>query len=176
MPRSELDVHRSRALGSSNDERMSSLLRQHYLLRVFNIVNNSREHFVTPVTANKVFRSFLAPRDGKSLLYTVCVCMHVWSSLCWVLAVYKTAPYLPEETKRVQVSCRRRYCWVFYITVIFVDYFPPQMHRQLVTMSRLRRCPFFHFVWKVHRTIFYPPGWCFFYLVLGRLDFLHKLN
>ena len=49
------------------------------------------------------------------------------------------------------------------------------MHRELVTMSHLRRCPFFLFVWKVRRTIFFPPGWCFFYLVLGRLIFLHQL-
>ena len=70
--RSELSAHLSRALGSSNDERVSSLLRQHYLLRAFNNDNDSRERFVTPVTA-KVFRNFLSPRDGKKLLYNVCV-------------------------------------------------------------------------------------------------------
>ena len=73
MPRSELGVHRSRVSGSSNDECMSSLLRQHCLLRAFNNGINSRKRFVTLVTAKKVFRSFLAPRDGKVLLYTVCV-------------------------------------------------------------------------------------------------------
>ena len=72
MPHSELGAHRSRASGNSNDERMFSLLRQYYLLRTFNNGNNSRERFVTPVTA-KVLRSFLLPRDGKMLLYTVCV-------------------------------------------------------------------------------------------------------
>ena len=34
------------------------------LVRAFNNGNNSRERFVTPVTA-KVFRSFLSARDGK---------------------------------------------------------------------------------------------------------------
>ena len=71
IPRSELGAHLSRASGSSNDERIPLLLRQHYLLRVFNNGNISREHFVTPVTA-KVFISFLAPKDGKMSLYTVC--------------------------------------------------------------------------------------------------------
>ena len=69
--RFELGTHRSKASGSSDDERMSSLLRQHYLLHAFNNGNNSRERFVTPITA-KVFRSLLKPRDGKMLLYTVC--------------------------------------------------------------------------------------------------------
>ena len=72
MPRSELGADRSRASSSGNDQRKSLLLRQHYLLRPFNNGNNSRERFVTPVTA-KVVRSFLVPRDGKMLLYTVCV-------------------------------------------------------------------------------------------------------
>ena len=72
MPPSEPGAHRSRASGSSNDERMSSLLPQHYLLRVFNNAINIRERFVIPVTV-KVFRSFLAPRDGTMLLYIVCV-------------------------------------------------------------------------------------------------------
>ena len=72
MPQSELGAHRLRASGSSNDERMSLLLRQHYLLCAFNNCNNSRERFVISVTA-KVSRSFFAPRDGKILLYTFCV-------------------------------------------------------------------------------------------------------
>ena len=72
MPRSELGAYQSRASGSSNDECMSSLLRQHYLLRAFNNVNSNRKRSVTPVTA-KVFRSLLAPKDGNMLLYTICV-------------------------------------------------------------------------------------------------------
>ena len=72
MPHSELVARWLRASGSSNNERMSSLQRQHYRLRAFNNGNNSREHFITPVTA-KVFRSVLAPEDDKMLFYTVCV-------------------------------------------------------------------------------------------------------
>ena len=76
MPRSELGAHRSRASGSSNDERMFAST-EHYLLRAFNN-NNSRERNVTPVvTANKAFRSFLAPKDGTGVaLY--CLCVGCW--------------------------------------------------------------------------------------------------
>ena len=126
MPRSELGAHRSRA----------SFVRQYYLLLAFNNGNNSRERFVTPVTA-RVFRSFLAPRDGEMLLYTI-----------WVLGVgcilnSAVLPWKSETGTGVLqdvVTCRG-----FVVIVLFVGYFPPQMHRQLLTtgMSRLRRCYFF---------------------------------
>ena len=50
------------------------------------------------------------------------------------------------------------------------------MYRHPVIMSRfLRRCLFFLCVGSTSYDIF-PSGWRFFYLALGRLDFLHKLN
>ena len=122
MPRSELRTHRSRASGSSNDERISSLLRQHYLLRDFNNNgNNSRERFVTPVTA-KVFRSFSAPRDSKILLYILFV--------CWVLGVYylnSTVTPLTEKTKRAQVSSKAS---------LLVGGFISQQHHLLAVIPR----------------------------------------
>ena len=135
MPRPELGAHRSRASGSSNDERMSSLIRQHYLLRAFNNGNNSRESFVTPVSA-KTFKSFSAPRDDNMLIYTFCVL----GAGC------------------ILNSAVLHYLLDFFTTVLFVGYSPPQMYRQLVTMSRFRRCPLCLFVWRVRRKIFFPPG------------------
>ena len=115
MPRSELGAHRSRASGSSNDERMSSLLRQHYLLRVLNSCNKSRERFVTHVTA-KVFRSLLAPRDGETLLYTICVL-----GACCI----PNSAVLPLKNETgTSVLQGVVTCWVCHITVLFVGFFP----------------------------------------------------
>ena len=128
MPRFELGVHRSRVSGSSSNERMSSLLRQHYLLRAFNSGNNSREHFISPIIA-KVFRSFLAPRDGKMLLYTVCVlgagCILNSAVLSWLRKLNGHKSVLQGVV-------------IFFknIIVLFVGYFFPQMHRHLVTIPR----------------------------------------
>ena len=158
MPRSELGPLPSRASGSSNDEeRMSSLLRQHYLLRAFNSGNNSREPFVTPATA-KVFRSFLAPRDDN--LY----CLFV---VCWLYTKQRRTS-LTEKTKLAQVSCKASLLVEPFISPYYLlAVFPCKCTDNLLLCPVYLVTFFFLFVWRMCRTIFFPSRMVFFLPYFG---------